>query len=159
MCGETVKCLCGKSVQVPRLRDLRTANGISNSTALERLESKGNEGPLGTGCVLCDLPDGAVVELELIAERPEVIHKNGWVAYLGILFGLTWATLLQAKHHADQTATGDERKARFWVRICDECASKKIKSSTLEKALRSIPEVEDIFREYPGSEIHVLSHS
>ncbi len=155
-CGGRVACLCGRSVDVPRLRQLRTENGLDNRSALDKLNVLGRSGPIrsGVGCVFCSIRQGDTHEILLECQKPQIIGESNWVTNLIVIVFGGIGKLLHLAEQRQITASGDERLAQFAIEICTDCFERNARRKRqLKAAIRRIPEINDVFLEYPDSEV------
>ncbi|MCA9194813.1 MAG: hypothetical protein KDB03_23745 [Planctomycetales bacterium] len=156
-CGGRVDCLCGRTLDVPRLRDLKIRNGISNLSTLERLTLVTKDGPFrdGVGCALCSVRQGRVYVIFLECQRPQVFGESNWLTNMFVVAFGGLGRLLHLAEQRELTAHGDERNASFGMEICTDCVRQLAKRRRrLDLALGKIPEILAVLNDYPDARIH-----
>ena len=159
-CGGSVACMCGRILEVPHLRQLRADNGLGNLSAIDRLNVLGRSGPLrlGKGCVICSTRQGNTHELLLECQKPQIFGEANWLTNLVVMVLGGFGRLLHMNEQRQLIASGEERIVRCAIEVCNDCFESNAKvTKELIEAIRKIPEINDLFLEYPELEVCQLT--
>lgn len=154
--GTQLPCSCGRTINVPTLRELRAATGdsaLAPEFEVERLLLNGWI-PEGERCVCCDSPaeihrfwvqcDKAVVVQS--EQRSILAYLLLWlITPLGAL--LAWGT----RGRGNSVEHGRDIVYRLPLRVCDTCRNELKKEEAIMEALRSVPVYARLFEKYPAA--------
>lgn len=152
-CGSEIKCLCGESIAVPKLSDVRRACGKSAyaTTPVERLRTlrKSGELPPTRGCGLCGLWTPQTVDCIVQCESHLIVGESSWDSIVRVICEpLSIITLLFSNPAPE--VHGRSTGVRIPVPICVDCKPRFVKSDKHRKeALGNIALYSDLLREYP----------
>jgi hypothetical protein len=128
--GASLRCDCGRTVDVPPLHQLRVAAGQFSASPELILESllKNKELPDTNECAFCSCSTDGVVWAELVYAQPESKHDaeelGGWLVggcLVAVLFGVA-KFFSRPEPQRDQRYVGYQVKYRIPVRCCEACA-------------------------------------
>ena len=107
------------------------------------------------GCVLCRVRSGQPHAFQLECQRPEIFGESNWVTNLMVFLYGGIGTLFHMFEQRHLTASGDERAAKFAMEICSDCTVWHAKrKKQFIAAIRKIPEIDNVFREYPELRVY-----
>lgn len=158
--GASLRCPCGRTVEVPPLHQLRTAAGelgVSPVVQLQGMLIK-NELPGTRMCACCGRETEHLVRVSVSCER--IITKEqstkgaallGCLAF-GALAGIAASVLSRAGNPPVQHGT--EVSFVLPVRVCEACDSTLTNSASLREALSKTPAYAALLDRYPEALIH-----
>lgn len=160
--GSTVACACGRTVEVPSLRELRVAAGQPATRTpeliLQVLLAEGRL-PRESDCVGCRRETDGVVWVIAECERPEVQSDAaagwGWTAVALMLFGLFAAIFVRAlASRVSDTAdeVGRDVTLRLPLRCCPACEP-SLQGERLWDAALSVADYGPLLRKYPHTRL------
>lgn len=162
-CGGRVNCLCGKTVPVPKLSELRRLNGVGyqNLSPLQRLQKLEDQGELLTDftCAVCHVRNGDSHECWVQCEN-KVVNAPGLPSMIAYLFLLPFMTMAGAfammlsreAAYEDPEIHGRDTVAIIPVPVCTECES-GFRNSNRKRlaALRTIGHYRELLDAYPDA--------
>ena len=128
-CGSAIQCTCGRTLEIPRLSQLRRdcGQGDKNLSILEKIAGLKNAGllPPENTCSVCSSVTDDVIECHVQCEVASVTSPSGLVSFISILF-LPFMTLaaLIAEEHREAEIHGRFTEIDIPVSICKSCKSK-----------------------------------
>ena len=156
--GATLRCVCGRAVEVPALHELRTAAGEEVLSPAVRIHALLLDKKLpGTReCACCHRETNDLVQAVIECER--VITKSGttkgeWVGGC-FLFGIIWAWVLFQSRPPIQH--GQDVVLTVPLPVCERCRFELATPAELRKALRHIPEYAALLDRYPNARITLV---
>jgi hypothetical protein len=159
--GTTIRCDCGRSVQVPSLSKLRTTSGLDayESGAIDTIKRMLAEGalPWGETCAESGRPTKDLIQLVVQCERLHVPQDRYKLALLAVLiFG--WVAALLAFGGKDREARGRDTSIRIPLRLDREYQDRLARWASqrrLRRLLRTVPVYARLLDEYPRATIRV----
>lgn len=166
MCGSTVVCDCGKSFEIPRLRELRRTSGTKPDIVgvADQLHVMFVDGllPTESECVSCGCSCDTHLDCLIECERMYA-KKQSYASYflrcilqcilapfLCILFLST--LLLTKREYDDVEVLGRELLVRTPIRLCTNCFSKtKMTRKICHGLLQKNERYAKLLSEYPSS--------
>jgi hypothetical protein len=155
-CGTTIQCLCGRTINVPRLSEVRRNCGQSNLSTIERMRQMihDNELPSDPLCSVCRSKNGAVIQCTVQCETYSVAGPGYWGAFFGMLFSplqlffgsTSWLGYRNAEVHGRNTAV------TVPISVCDQCDRRFRKSDSERKlAMRGTTLYASLLDDYPDA--------
>jgi hypothetical protein len=160
--GSSVRCACGRNVDVPPLHMLRTAageQGVSPAVQLQGMLLK-NELPGTQRCACCHRDTDHLIRVSVVCE--EVIVKepsSKGAAVVGCMaFGLVGGLIAMFLSKLGQTPIQHGTQVSFIVpvRICEVCDHELTNSGAIRAALRNTQAYAELLEEYPDAAIRRL---
>ncbi len=163
--GASLRCDCGRTIEVPPLHQLRTAAGEEVLSPAVRIETLLLEGKLpGTReCVSCFRDTGGLVRIAVECERGTMKDDNssrdGVAA--GCLFGLLVGGLpglyganrmMQGGPGITTKQVGQDVEFTVPLPVCEVCQH-ELNDAALRVALRHIPEYAALLDQYPDARV------
>jgi hypothetical protein len=158
--GGSVRCVCGRSVPVPPLRDLRVRAGlppynIAPEVLIEHLLASG-ELPPDKSCVECGAATDGAVRVITECERT-MIPRSGvpWpVGCLLLLFSPVLYLLFRAGTAVEDSGRveehGRDKIYTLPVPVCADCRP-RLHRQTIQDTLRKIPIYEQLLDKFPDA--------
>lgn len=158
--GGTVLCVCGATLPVPKLSDLRKAAGQTahRATAADRIAGMiaRNELPDRDTCTLCDSHTNDVIWCAIVCERESTSDDTDRTLIYFLIFG--WIAVLMAAIRPSIARTyGNDRTVNIPLRVCVPClpALESTKSqSRLRDVIRRTPAYADLLNDYPKASVY-----
>jgi len=163
--GSTLKCDCGRSIDVPRLSVLREFAGESPVplNTIERIRAMIQSGDLPSGdiCPYSGRPANSTLYVHVQCERSWVRGGDSWnigtvIAYL--LLG--WiAALIASRESQPEEELGRETSVELPLRISSDVDSKVVAirgQKKLKKLLRETPIYAELLQEFPDANVRPL---
>jgi predicted nucleic acid-binding Zn ribbon protein len=160
--GTTAVCYCGRTVQVPSLRELRRLSGArepapSPEMAVEALLLAG-ELPEERHCVLCGTATDGTVHCHTECERARIEDGRPplWARVLAFLtFG--WiGVLVVSGMPRQETEWGKDRIFDLPLRVCDGCRPRLTTARALKDALGQVPLYRRLLKKFPAAKVSLL---
>jgi hypothetical protein len=155
--GSAVACPCGRSVEVPSLRELRRLNGLPETThpvlVIQRLLAAGELPPPG-GCTRCGRHDADTVHVTAVCERRWTRRRSEF--RFGIPSLLWFARLLIADsggRNEDVQEFGWDVTLRLPLRMCPVCRPDLRRGAVLRETLRQVPAYAQLIDRYPDAKL------
>lgn len=160
--GSSLRCACGRSVDVPPLHQLRTTageEGVSPSMQLQAMLHR-NELPGTRNCACCLRETDHLIRVSVVCEQVIVSEKGSAGAALlgGMLFGLLAGLAAMVISRAGQQPVQHGTQVSFIlpVRVCETCARSLTTTEAIRKALSTTAIYEALFEQYPKASIERL---
>ncbi|MBA4191028.1 MAG: hypothetical protein C0467_23835 [Planctomycetaceae bacterium] len=166
--GTSLKCGCGRTVEVPPLHQLRTAAGQNVLSPALRVETLLLEGKLpGTRkCAVCtretDGRSRVAVECARGILKDDGSSRDQIAAgcLFGLLFGgavgLFGANRIMSGESANLKAVGQDVAFTLPLPVCEGCQPTVTKPTELRTALRHIPDYAALLDAHPDAKIVLL---
>lgn len=157
--GSSLRCACGRNVDVPPLHMLRTAAGeqaVSPALQLQGMLLK-NELPGTRNCACCHRDTDHQIRVSIVCERVTVNDRGTATpeAVLGCLvFGLLGWLAMQRR--AEEVERGREVSFIVPLRVCEVCDHELTNSGAIRAALRNTQVYVELLEEYPDAAIRRL---
>ena len=154
--GSSLKCGCGRTVEVPALHELRSGAGESLSP-LDHLRGLLLTGQLpGTReCARCRRQTNGRMHVAIVCERVPGDGGTSQAEVLGCLLvpllGWFMALMIFVGLRSRRRQFGDEVSVLVPLPLCDECRG-DVTDATLPMALRQIPAYADLLDHYPNAQ-------
>lgn len=155
-CGSSVNCICGKTIDVPRLSDVRRSCGQTPyaTTIIERLHSmsRSNELPPTDRCCCCQSIAIENVSCIVQCESHAISGPGFWKTCVMIVLSPSWILSMLLSSFGTPEVHGRATAIRLPLPVCGLC-KKKVLASDAErkKALRNIPLYEELLLKYPDA--------
>jgi hypothetical protein len=158
--GSSLKCLCGRTIEVPPLHQLRTSEGTGAMSPLANIRSAllNNLLPGTRKCAVCGTESDNRCRVKVVCER--VANQGGpsQAEVVGCLlgpslFGWLVALLIVGGLRAQRESTGDEEAVIVPLPVCQACRPKLDNTGVLQKAVHQIPDYVALLECYPNAEI------
>jgi hypothetical protein len=154
--GSSLRCGCGRAVEVPPLHRLRTSAGQTALSADMQLRAMLQRGELpGTDeCVRCHRPTGNAVRVVIECERAEtksVYSREGQAT--GCLLGLLFGWIVIRSPDREDRVVGHDVVFAVPLRICEVCESEIRSAGALRETLRRVPVYAALLDKYPDARI------
>ncbi|WP_439624199.1 hypothetical protein [Gemmata sp.] len=157
--GASVRCGCGKTVEVPPLHKLRKADGEASVPILVQVRTQLVAGQLpGTrDCACCGQPNSGMMRVAVACEHEAGSTDRSGVEKLGCLllpffFGwlLALIALLGMKRVRKQAL---DVAVVLPLPVCEACQPKLHTPDAIRQALSAIPMYESLLRHYPQAQV------
>ena len=163
MAGQVAVCTCGKSVQVPRLSELRRAVGLDafEVSISDRLHAMSRDGrlPVERECVACGKPTQERLECSVECERPYAKGPSFWKSFFVMLLGPIWAMAAMKRDYDATEVHGNELVIRTPIRICRSCfESGSFSKRRCVELLRKTGHYARLLDAYPKADVHWKAH-
>jgi len=161
--GARLPCVCGRTIVVPSLRDLRRQAGLpellpSPEMAVEALLLAGRL-PEENHCVLCGIATVDSVYCHTECERAYTHDGRPpwWVWLLAFLsFGWIGAAVV-ASSPRQETEWGKDRIFDLPLRICAACRGQLTNAEAVKEALWRVPWYRRLLKKYPNAKVSLLA--
>lgn len=155
--GTSLRCACGRSVEVPPLHKLRTSDGEPSLTLLVRIRSEVRTGrlPGTTHCACC--PESNVGFIRIVAaceQEAGTGHPSGAESFgclLDPVFGLVGTIFLKALQEAREREL--DVSVVLPLPVCEACRPSLKTPNELREALLTIPDYATLLNQYPNAQI------
>ena len=159
-CGQSLKCSCGRSVQVPMLSELRKAAGLQafEIGIHDRIDAMNREGrlPVEHECVVCGTPTQEKVMCCVECERPYAKGPGFWKSLFLTLLTPVWMLGAMRRDQANPEVLGRELVVKTPIRICRSCReSDRFSRSRCVELLRKTDVYRNLLDAYPEAAITV----
>jgi len=161
--GSSLRCACGRTVEVLPLHLLRTAGGESAIPLLVQVRSLILNGQLpGTRhCARCHQPTNGMMRVGIACEptpgESESHSEPAVGCLLGLIFGsVSSGAVTGAISHIAQEESPDVSLV-VPLPVCDSCRSGLVDQAALRQALRHVPEYAALLDQYPNARIILMS--
>jgi hypothetical protein len=161
--GATLRCACGRAVEVPSFHQLRTAGGEAATPLLVRVRTLIGSGALPGErvCAVCRRPTGGMARIGMGCEeesggQPAYASKTGclFFAVFGWLAPVAIATTSQVAK-----AESPDVSLVAPLPVCEACRPVLTQQAELRKALRQIPDYAAVLDQYPGTQLSLRGMS
>ena len=161
--GTTALCRCGRTVEIPSLRELRRRAGlaepaVSPELAIETLLLAGRL-PEEDHCVLCGVATDTSIYCRTECERAYVLagRPSLWVYLLAfVTFG--WLGVAVAKSTAGEDQEwGKDRIFLLPLRVCNACRQGMTNPAEVKAALVRVPLYRRLLKKYPDARVSLLA--
>jgi hypothetical protein len=158
--GASLRCTCGRTVDIPPLHQLRTAGGVSSIPIVAQVRAAIMNGllPGTTLCASCGANAGSRCSIKIVCERVRVNEGLSQAEKVGCLIapwvGL-WVLLFGAAARRHRAKVGDEVALLLPLPICNACRPKL--SDSTERAIRAIPDYAALLDQYPKAELTIIA--
>jgi hypothetical protein len=152
--GSSLRCACGRNVEVPPLHLLRTSGGETAVPLLVRVRGLISNGllPGTTDCACCHRPTKGMTRIGLGCEPQPDEHHATTNEAAGCLLGL----LLGSPSHVTEAAAArivrnesPDFSLVVPLPVCEPCRPTLDDPATIRRALRQIPDYAAILDQYP----------
>lgn len=161
--GATLRCTCGRAVEVPSLHQLRLSAGEEALTPVLRIRAMLAAGllPGKTACVVCGAAQARSERVHVECERVRVVDGpskgeivTGCIGFVffGWLLALAAVGSLQ-KHRREY---GDDVSVQVPLPVCDGCRGSLGTATGLRAAVRAQPDYADLLDRYPNARVVLL---
>jgi hypothetical protein len=154
-----VACLCGKTVRVPSLSELRRLAGeelFSPEFELEQLLASGCP-PVTDNCACCRDRGGTTVHCWVICARPWLRHTGDLsvpALILSILLLPRLITLFLLSRRGETKEYGKDVRFLVPLRVCDNCRTGLRKPREIKEVLRRTSRIyARLLDKYPEAEV------
>ena len=155
-----IMCSCGKSIEVPSLRQLRQQAGLSAfaiapELVLESMLTRG-ELPAERDCLLCGAQVASIRRFHVICERSwekktgDSRVASGLLAVLTTIF-FGWWVYIRKQREVRQL--GRDTQFTLPVRMCDHCAADVRDRQGMVRVLSEVPVYRQLLDKFPNAEI------
>jgi hypothetical protein len=153
--GATIRCACGRLVEVPPLHRLRSVAGQRVLSPMVRIQTLLLAGKLpGTNvCVSCRAATQQVVDV--LIECESATFKEGTPSTTDAAVGLALGVLDGLQESTPARDLGPGERVIVPLPVCDLCGRFPADASVLRRALRQIPEYAALLDQYPNARIVV----
>jgi hypothetical protein len=155
--GGSVRCVCGRSVPVPPLRDLRVRAGlpphnIAPEVLIEHLLASG-ELPPNKSCIECGTATEKMVYVVVECERIFIRTRGGfsWRVFLVSLFLPVRFWYWEPREEKEY---GRDKIYRLPLPVCGSCRP-KLSGRTIADRLRQIPVYEQLLDKFPDAVVRL----
>lgn len=158
--GGSVQCLCGRSVPVPELRELRVRAGlppynVSPEVLIEHLLADG-ELPPDNHCVRCATPTEGRVHARAVCERTFSPRRSKMVAFLLMLLSPVLAIIyLRDRVQDREEPHGRDKIYRLPLPVCAGCRDNLHGRHALEEALRVFAVYDQLLEKFPDADLRL----
>lgn len=152
-CGTSVKCFCGRSLNVPRLSELKRQCGQSNLTTIEqaRLQASQDQDGATRQCAACDLRAGVTTYCTIQCEST-VTKGSGFMGNFVLMWINLIGGLMASRNYSNPEVHGRNTAIRIPIAICEDCMTTFAKSDTMRKTvLRKTTTYKQVLAEYPDA--------
>ena len=160
--GATLACACGKTLQVPKLSELRKIAGLTNDgmspEATIQFLLIGNKLPVGNQCAHCGAETNSIVIVETDCSPPvprasELIRLANNVLYVLAIFISPWVLLFPREQGREETAT--LILLPLPVRVCPACQPALDDPAKVKRCLLKDPDYRRLLEKYPNANIAI----
>ena len=163
--GATTACLCGRSVVVPSLRELRRLAGVAQPSVSPVLEIEAQllagTLPQEKNCVVCgEATDGCIhCWAECEKAYVEAVRPSPWAYLLGFatlgFFGAAAVAVARTKT-SDAKVWGEDRNFSLPLRVCSKCGPGLADAEKMEVALRRVPLYRRLLAKFPEAKLTMM---
>lgn len=160
--GESIPCLCGKQLKVPKLSELRRIAGqptdfiaIADQLRTMYLDK---QLPPDTQCMFCQVKTATTLDCWVECERARVRSSGGWDTMFGILLFVIWPVMgliyYAARVNRDAPPSGNDQVVRTPLPICENCLQRTSRTeASIRTFLRSVALYRQLLDAYPASRV------
>lgn len=163
--GSAQTCLCGRTLTVPSLAELRRSSGLREPTlspakAIETLVLAGKL-PAEKQCLICGEPTDAVVRCMADCERAYVKAGRPWwqIAFLFLLalmsLGVLAAGVISRRADDEVHEFGSDIILPVPLRVCKACGQNLTEPDDLKAVMRHVPLYAELLDEFPQAHVHL----
>ena len=153
--GSSLRCGCGRAVEVPPLHQLRASAGQAALSPVVEVRSLLLRGqlPATRDCACCHRETDGLLRVSVECERPIVKNSTSKAEWLAgcLLFG--WLGALVMFRSREPIVHGEEVVLTVPVRVCDACRDTLADPGILRQALRQTPVYAALLDRYPNARI------
>lgn len=153
-CGGTLRCSCGRMVDVPRLSDVREMSGLAaiDIGIVNRIKQQIVSGalPAEQNCVACNCYTSHIVLCEIECERRAIRGGGFWRKFFMTLVSAALNVIVA--DDSERTIHGRDISVIVPLHACERCA-KKLRRSKRKRisALLRTDLYRELFAQYPGA--------
>jgi hypothetical protein len=157
--GGSVQCLCGRTVPVPQLTELRVRAGlppyhIGPELLIEHLLLRG-ELPPTRACVECGNDTGDRVYVCAVCERARV-RQSGGISWAVLLFGfLLFRALIRIWEERETTVLGKDKIYRLPLPVCAACRPRLRGPHVVREWLGRVAVYEQLLDKFPDADLNL----
>src|SRR5262245_55808052 len=158
--GSQVACPCGKTIDVPRLSELRSqagesAGGASPELVILYTYANDNRPVGGDECVNCGTATTNRLACSIEYERPWLKGERSLISWLVavLIFGIY--AIIYSMIRRGETVVGDQKIFRLVVTICPTCEKGGLTPRDLRNILCNEPQFQRLFEKYPSAKIFI----
>ncbi|HEX4613978.1 MAG TPA: hypothetical protein VH092_37700 [Urbifossiella sp.] len=158
--GATLRCACGRDVEVPSLHQLRLSAGEEALTPVPRIRAMLASGLLpGThGCAVCGREPAPNARVHIECERA---HTGGGMSkgevltgcLLGMVFGWLIGLVALVGLRGQPRQYGADVSVAVPLPVCETCRPALSDATALRRALRAVSHYADLLDRYPEARI------
>lgn len=154
--GSSLRCGCGRAVEVPPLHRLRASAGQAALSADMQLRMMLQSGELpGTNeCVRCYCPTGNAARVVIECERADVqpVYRREFPT-AGCLLGFLFGGIVYRRVHQGDRVRGHDVVFTVPLRVCEVCESEIRSAGALRETLRRVRVYAALLDKYPDARI------
>jgi hypothetical protein len=156
--GMRLPCPCGRTVEVPSLRELRRLHGevvtVNPVIAIEQLGAAGGLPTVGP-CVRCGRDDAATVHITAECERRWIRRPSRWKWVFLALWHWPLALILHLWERQTESvdAFGRDIVLDLPVRLCPTCGTEARTPAAIADVLREVPVYARLLDRYPEAKL------
>lgn len=156
--GSTLRCACGRNVDVPPLHMLRTKGGDAAIPHINQVRAMLRSGALpGTrACAVCGTETDSRCRVKVVCERVVSDPGPAQAQAAGCLLFSLMMALFGVGVLVHHTAVEDEEAVIVPLPVCEACRPKLNNVSELVKALRKIPDYAALLDRYREAEVTLV---
>lgn len=159
--GAAIECRCGRTISVPRLKELRLGAGlspyqVSPELVIEQLLESGQL-PGSDMCVVCGKETDETVTILTICEQSWTRRRGGFSWALFIVSAVFLPITIWHWQKRTDTVLGKDKVYPLPLPVCAACRPALQRRTAIKNSLRKIPDYGQLLDKFPRARVKILS--